>query len=99
MPASLAVQSRNAKAWPQLLMLVAEGHSLRTICQRPDMPSRSTVHRWAREDEAKAGQLEGAMRMRIWTLVDDVAELVDEGRFREADAVMRYVGRLEGGSR
>ncbi len=99
MPASLSVRSRNEKAWPQLLMLVVEGHSLRTICQRPDMPSRSTVHRWARDDEAKARQLEGAMRVRIWTLADDVAELIDAGRFKEAEAVMRYVGRLEGGSR
>ncbi len=99
MPASLAAQTRNAEAWPQLLMLVAEGHSLRTICQRPDMPSRSTVHRWARDDEAKAKQLERAVEMRLWTLGDQMIALADAGRFKEADAVMRYVGRLEGGSR
>ncbi len=55
MPASLTVQARNEAAWPLVLDLVCQGYSLRAICQHPDLPSRSTVHRWAKENEEKSG--------------------------------------------
>ena len=95
MPASLAVRNRNEKAWPQLLTLVAQGHSLRSVCALPGMPSRSTVHRWARDDATKARELEAATTMRLWTLGDEMIALADAGRFKEADALQRYIGRLE----
>ncbi len=97
MPASLAVQARNEAAWPVVLELVAQGHSLRTICQHPDLPSRSTIHRWANEDEEKGRQLKLAMEWRLMTLLDEAGELIDAGRLGEFERLQRYIGRLLGG--
>lgn len=78
---------------------MAQGHSLRVICQHPDLPSRSTVHRWARDDAAKGRELRFAMEWRLWHLLDEAGELIDAGRLAEFERMQRYIGRLLGGER
>ena len=43
---------------------IVEGQNLTTICAAPGMPSRSTVHRWLREDDELARRYALAMELR-----------------------------------
>ena len=54
---------------------VAEGQNLTTICAAPGMPSRSTVHRWLREDDELARRYALAVELRAQHRADQLAEL------------------------
>jgi hypothetical protein len=62
----------------QLCAAIAEGHSLRTVCKRDDMPSIAAVFRWLgtfepfREQYARAGQ------ERCEAFAEDIIALADE---------------------
>jgi hypothetical protein len=59
---------------------LAEGHSLRSICASDDMPSKSTVFKWLREQPAFSDQYAHAREAQADCLFDDILEIADDGR-------------------
>lgn len=56
---------------------IADGHSLRTICLAPEMPSRATIFRWLAADEAFRDQYTRACEVRHEELFDQMLEIAD----------------------
>lgn len=59
---------------------LAEGHSLRSICAADDMPSKSTVFKWLREQPDFSDQYARAREAQADCLFDDILEIADDGR-------------------
>lgn len=57
---------------------IAEGKSLRKVCEAEDLPHRSTVHRWLKEIEAFRDQYARAMDDRADKLADEILEISDD---------------------
>lgn len=57
--------------------LLAEGKSLREICDADDMPSRETVRRWRNSNEEFRGQYALAREEQADTGFDELVELSD----------------------
>lgn len=68
---------------------VAEGESLRRICRDPDLPSRTTVHRWLSAHPDFAGHMAGARELQADSLVEEILEIADSeaGQAPSADKV------------
>jgi hypothetical protein len=58
---------------------IAEGSSLRLVCQAEDMPSTSTVMRWAKDKDEFREQYVHACAMRAEKLADEILEIADDG--------------------
>ena len=62
---------------------IAEGESLRAICRKPDMPTASTVLRWALRAENSSAefveQYARAREMQAEMFGDELREIVDDG--------------------
>lgn len=54
---------------------LVKGYSLRKVCERPDMPDKSTVLRWAIKHEAFRDQYTQARQVRSDSKFDDLEEL------------------------
>ena len=67
---------------------LADGESLIAICRNPAMPSRSTVHRWIREEDAFRERYVRAREDQADALADQVLEIADAaaGENRSASA-------------
>ena len=59
---------------------LAEGKSLRSICESADLPSRETVRKWLREDEGFAGQYARAREEQADFYADKIIEIADEAK-------------------
>ncbi len=59
---------------------LADGESLREICQDENMPHRSTVFKWLSRIEAFADQYARAREAQADAIFDDVLEIADDGR-------------------
>lgn len=59
---------------------IALGETLKRICRDPDMPTRQTVWRWTRENEAFAEAYEAARKHAPHAWSDDVIEIADDSR-------------------
>lgn len=61
---------------------LAEGESLRSICEDPKMPNRGTVLRWVLDGlhEEFAGQYEKARNIQAESFADDMQDIADDGR-------------------
>lgn len=59
---------------------IADGESLRSICDGDDMPNKSTVFRWLAADEAFATRYAHARDAQADTFVDDMVDIADDGR-------------------
>ncbi len=59
---------------------IADGESLRSICDDEDMPARSTVFRWLGENEAFQSQYSFAREAQADALFDDMLDIADDGR-------------------
>ena len=59
---------------------LAEGQSLRTICEGEGMPNRSSVIRWAMDDvDGFAAKYARARELQAETLADEMADIADDG--------------------
>jgi hypothetical protein len=58
--------------------LLAEGESLRRICQRPGMPNKSTVFRWLHEHQDFCDQYAHAREVQAETLIEETLEIADD---------------------
>jgi hypothetical protein len=59
----------------ELLVRVAEGESVFTVCQDDHMPARCTLYKWMREDAQFLQEYEAALRQRADKYVEMIAEL------------------------
>lgn len=60
---------------------MAEGESLRSICQADDMPNRATVFRWLASNKEFSDQYARACEARAEFLFDDMLDIADETGF------------------
>ena len=61
---------------------IADGESLRSICEDEDMPSRISVFKWLANDKNKIfrEQYAYARAAQAETLIDEMFDIVDDGR-------------------
>jgi IS30 family transposase len=57
---------------------IAEGWSLRKICEDPNMPARSTIFGWLEEHEDFARRYTLARQIQIEDLLDEILEIADD---------------------
>lgn len=60
--------------------LIAEGQSLRKICQADNMPCCTTVFKWLSQREDFAKQYARAREAQADTLFDEILDIADDGR-------------------
>lgn len=59
---------------------IADGESLRSICDAEGMPATSTVFLWLTQDDAFAEQYARAREAQADALFDDILTIADDGR-------------------
>ena len=64
----------------RLCSLMAEGKSLRSICEAADMPDKSTVFRWLNTHEEFQDQYARAMAARTDAMAEELLEIADDGK-------------------
>lgn len=72
---------------------LVEGHSLRAICRREDMPAISSVFKWMREHPKFSEQYALAKQEQVDTLADEIIEIADERELErvEVDGVLMAI--------
>ncbi len=65
----------------EILDRLADGQSLRSICDAPGMPGRTTVYRWVMDDVSGfRNQYARAREIQAYALEDDLRDIADDGR-------------------
>ena len=59
---------------------IAEGRSLRDICQQDDMPNKATVFRWLAQDEKLSDQYARAREEQADHIFDEILDIADNAR-------------------
>lgn len=59
---------------------LADGESLKAMCEDADMPSKSTVFKWLAENSAFSDMYARAREAQADALFDDVLSIADDGR-------------------
>ncbi|ASQ11848.1 terminase small subunit protein [Sinorhizobium meliloti] len=59
---------------------LADGESLKAMCEDEDMPSKSTVFKWLSENPAFSDMYARAREAQADALFDDVLSIADDGR-------------------
>lgn len=59
---------------------IANGESLRSICDDAEMPAQSTVFKWLSENEAFSEKYARAREAQADALFDDILSIADDGR-------------------
>jgi hypothetical protein len=67
----------------QICEMLAEGQSLRKICEAPEMPSRSSVLLWLRESPEFSSQYARAREACADLLAEDIIAIADEAKSKE----------------
>lgn len=67
----------------RICALLAEGKSVRTICQADDMPDKSTIFRWLRINEQFSDQYARAKDESTDAIVEDMLDIADRGNLRD----------------
>lgn len=70
--------SYSEKVAEAICELMANGESLRAICERPGMPSRESVRRWLNANEAFRGHYARARELQADYLVERALEIADD---------------------
>lgn len=60
--------------------MLAQGYSLKSICEDDDMPGMTTVFKWLRTHEEFAKLYAQAREAQADTLADEIQDIVDDGR-------------------
>lgn len=79
---------------------LADGESLRTICDDEDMPARSTVFRWLSLHKEFSDQYARAKEVQAEVLADELISIADDGRndwMERKDADGENIGWRENG--
>lgn len=59
---------------------IANGESLRSICEDEGMPSKSTVFKWLSEEQTFSDQYARAREAQADAIFDDILSIADDGR-------------------
>jgi len=59
---------------------IANGESLKSICQDEDIPARSTVFKWLAENKTFSDMYARAREEQADTIFDEIIEIADDGR-------------------
>ncbi len=70
-------RKHSRKITEELCSRIEQGQTLEEICQEADMPERTTVNRWRRENETFRTRYEQALRDRADLFADQMLDLVD----------------------
>lgn len=79
---------------------IANGESLRTICDDEDMPTKSTVFLWLREDGDFSDHYARARESQADALFDEILTIADDGRndwMERKNAEDQNIGWVENG--
>lgn len=79
---------------------IADGESLRSICDEAAMPNKATVFRWLANDLSFSDQYARARDTQADTLFDDIINIADDGRndwMERKDADEANIGWRENG--
>ncbi len=63
----------------KILGRIANGESLRSICEYDDMPARSTVFKWVFEKKEFSDQYDKARAMQAEGMADEILDISDDG--------------------
>ncbi|WP_337026095.1 ubiquitin carboxyl-hydrolase [Pantoea eucrina] len=74
--------------------LLADGESLRKVCERPGMPSKTSVFRWLAEHQEFRDQYAKATETRADAIFEEIFEIADEVD-EEAAAVSKARLRID----
>ena len=58
-----------------ILTEISDGRTLNEICERPDMPSRSSVYRWLRDNDDFQKRYLSAVEIRAHSRADEISEI------------------------
>lgn len=64
----------------KICVRLADGESLRHMCEGDDMPNKATVFRWLASDKAFSDQYARAREAQADTMADEILEIADDGR-------------------
>lgn len=73
----------------RILARMAQGESLRKVCEDPQMPARSTVQKWLAEDDNFSAQYARACEARTEHMVDEMLEIADDAAIDPQDKRVR----------
>ncbi|WP_412474605.1 terminase small subunit protein [Rhizobium sp. WW22] len=79
---------------------LAEGNSLRSICEADEMPSKTTVFRWLNAYPDFRDQYARAREVQADTLFDDILDIADDGQndwMEKRNADGENIGWMENG--
>lgn len=79
---------------------LAEGTSLRKICERDGMPDKATVFRWLHKDEAFRDQYARAREAQTDSLLEEIFEIADQWEsplelLKDPDTIQRAKLRID----
>jgi hypothetical protein len=80
----------NADLAAEVLSRLAEGRSLRSVCQDEEMPSISTVMKWLREDDAFSQQYACAREARADVMFEELDDVSEDAA--GADSAVKVAG-------
>lgn len=66
------------KIFQLILSEIEEGASLRSICRREDMPSRTVFFEWLNNDESMADQYARACELRAESIFEEILDIADD---------------------
>ena len=81
-----------------VLDLIMKGESISSICRRPEMPGRSTLHRWLRRDKKFLTEYRNATLVRGRELLEESLAIADRDKATAKDVAadrLRIATRLK----
>lgn len=72
-----------------------DGESMRTICNDPDMPHRSTVLRWMDADDAFAARCARARELQADAIFEDLQDIADNGNPEDVQRAKLRVSTMQ----
>lgn len=72
---------------------LAQGYSLKSICEHDDMPGLTTVFKWLRTSPEFANSYAQAREAQADTLADEIQDIVDDGRNDWVERMDERTGR------
>lgn len=79
--------------WLVICDRLSDGQSLRKICEDPEMPSKTSVFRWLRDNKKLSDQYARAKEESADSFAEDMLEIAREADVKNGNAVQR--ARLE----
>jgi hypothetical protein len=69
----------------EIVRLIISGETISSICEKPGMPDRRTVHRWLSSDEKFHNAYKGAALVRSHELIAETLEIADRTKMTHVE--------------